>query len=84
MDEASLMDYDAFTIAIGRLREAGEQGWLSATFTPKGRQHWTCETFATGRPDTLPGRGQWSLRHPASVARSAGAPAPAHHRRDSG
>jgi predicted phage terminase large subunit-like protein len=52
MDEASLMHLDAFTVAIGRLREAGEQGWLSATFTPKGRQHWTYETFATGRPDT--------------------------------
>jgi predicted phage terminase large subunit-like protein len=52
LDEASLMPQDAFTIAIGRLREAGEQGWLTATFTPKGRQHWTHETFATGRPDT--------------------------------
>src|SRR5262249_34766957 len=36
----------------GRLREGGEQGWLSATFTPKGRGHWTYTTFATGRPDT--------------------------------
>jgi predicted phage terminase large subunit-like protein len=52
MDEASLMPAEAFTVAIGRLREAGEQGWLSATFTPKGRLHWTFETFATGRPDT--------------------------------
>jgi predicted phage terminase large subunit-like protein len=52
LDEASLMDEDVFTVCIGRLREAGEQGWLSATFTPKGRQHWTYETFATGRPDT--------------------------------
>ena len=52
MDEASLMTEDAFTVAIGRLREAGEQGWLTATFTPKGRQHWTYEVFATGRPDT--------------------------------
>jgi predicted phage terminase large subunit-like protein len=52
MDEASLMSVDAFTILIGRLREAGEQGWLTATFTPKGRKHWTYETFATGRPDT--------------------------------
>jgi predicted phage terminase large subunit-like protein len=34
------------------LREGGEQGWLSATFTPKGKQHWTHETFATGRPNT--------------------------------
>jgi predicted phage terminase large subunit-like protein len=52
LDEASLMPQDAFAVTIGRLREAGEQGWLSATFTPKGRQHWTHETFATGRPDT--------------------------------
>ena len=52
LDEASLMPPDAFSVAIGRLRQAGEQGWLSTTFTPKGRQHWTFETFATGRPDT--------------------------------
>src|SRR5262249_18107414 len=52
LDEASLMSEDVFTVAIGRLREGGEQGWLSATFTPKGRQHWTFETFATGRPNT--------------------------------
>jgi predicted phage terminase large subunit-like protein len=52
LDEASLMPQGAFTVAIGRLREAGEQGWLTATFTPKGRAHWTYETFATGRPDT--------------------------------
>jgi predicted phage terminase large subunit-like protein len=52
LDEASLMVQDAFTITIGRLREAGEQGWLTATFTPKGRKHWTYETFAAGRPDT--------------------------------
>src|SRR5262249_5683012 len=52
MDEASLMDVDAYTILIGRLREGGEQGWLTATFTPKGKAHWTYETFATGKPDT--------------------------------
>jgi hypothetical protein len=52
MDEASLMPVDAFTVLIGRLREAGEQGWLAACFTPKGRAHWTFETFATGRPNT--------------------------------
>ena len=52
MDEASLMTVDAFTIAIGRLREGGEQGWLTATFTPKGRMHWTFEAFASGRPNT--------------------------------
>jgi predicted phage terminase large subunit-like protein len=51
-DEASLMPYEAYTVAVGRLREGGEQGWLTATFTPKGRHHWTYETFATGRPNT--------------------------------
>src|SRR5437763_12325794 len=49
---ARLMREDVFTIAIGRLRAAGEQGWLSAPFTPKGRIHWTFETFGTGTADT--------------------------------
>jgi len=52
LDEASLMHQDAFTISIAALREEGEQGWLSATFTPKGPFHWTYDTFARGRPDT--------------------------------
>lgn len=52
LDEASLMHQDAYDIAIAALREAGEQGWLSATFTPKGPTHWTYEKFATGKPDT--------------------------------
>lgn len=49
MDEASIMHRDAYDIIIACLREAGEQGWLSATFTPKGRAHWTFEVF--GDPD---------------------------------
>lgn len=52
MDEASLSDRQAYLIAIACLREKGRMGWLSATFTPKGRSHWTCDVFATGRPDT--------------------------------
>lgn len=52
IDEASLTVQDTYDIAIATLRERGEQGWLSATFTPKGKRHWTYETFATGRPDT--------------------------------
>lgn len=52
LDEASLMDQAAYDIAIASLREGGEQGWLSATFTPKGPTHWTHETFNTGKPDT--------------------------------
>ena len=52
LDEASLMVKECFEIAIACLRQAGEMGWLTATFTPKGRLHWTYETFATGRADT--------------------------------
>ncbi len=54
LDEASLMDAEVFDVMIGRLREQGEQGWLSATFTPKGLGHWTYEKFgkrdAQGKP----------------------------------
>jgi predicted phage terminase large subunit-like protein len=52
IDEASLLSVDTYHIAIGRLREGGQQGWLTATFTPRGRRHWTYEAFATGRPGT--------------------------------
>ena len=52
MDEASLSKREAFDILIGRLREGGEQGWMTATFTPKGKIHWTYKTFGTGQPDT--------------------------------
>ena len=48
MDEASLMDIEAYTICIASLREAGDAGWLTATFTPKGMSHWTYDVFATG------------------------------------
>lgn len=46
------MSEDVFKIAIGRLRQAGEQGWLTATFTPKGKTHWTYKTFAMGGLNT--------------------------------
>jgi phage terminase large subunit-like protein len=54
LDEASLMARGAYDIAIACLREQGEQGWLSATFTPKGLGHWTYEVFGQDppRPDT--------------------------------
>jgi predicted phage terminase large subunit-like protein len=52
LDEASLMDREAFNVVIACLREGGQQGWLSATFTPRGRGHWTYETFGTSKPDT--------------------------------
>jgi len=49
LDEASLMERDAYNIVIASLRDAGSAGWLSATFTPKGRQHWTYEVFGHAR-----------------------------------
>ena len=52
IDEASLVNHDAFNIIIASLREAGEQGWLSATFTPKGRSHWTYDVFGQARTNT--------------------------------
>ncbi len=53
MDEASLSKREAFDILVGRLREGGEQGWLSATFTPKGKAHWTYKVF--GAPTAIGG-----------------------------
>lgn len=52
LDEASLMSREAYDILIACLREAGEQGWLSATFTPKGLGHWTYDVFGRSTPDT--------------------------------
>ncbi len=70
LDEASLMAREAYDIVIACLREEGEQGWLSATFTPKGRLHWTYEVFGSGRPDTLLTRARTSDNpfNPASFA----------------
>ena len=44
-DEASLMKEEAFNVTLGCLRESGEMGWFSATFTPKGKRHWTHKLF---------------------------------------
>lgn len=50
LNEASLMPRDAYEICIASLREGGEQGWLTAGFTPKGRTHWTYEVFGGDKP----------------------------------
>jgi hypothetical protein len=52
LDEASLMDKEAYDIVIACLREKGRQGWLSATFTPKGLLHWTYDAFGSGKPNS--------------------------------
>ncbi|MGH7174012.1 MAG: phage terminase large subunit [Gemmataceae bacterium] len=54
LDEASQAEKEAFEIGLACLRQEGEQGWFSATFTPRGKQHWTYEVFgqtdAEGKP----------------------------------
>ena len=52
LDEASLVVRDAYDIIIAALRQDGVQGWLTATFTPKGRNHWTYQVFGNNSPDT--------------------------------
>jgi predicted phage terminase large subunit-like protein len=52
MDEASYMEEEAYLVLLGRLRESGEQGWLTATFTPKGKRNWTYKVFGGNEPDT--------------------------------
>jgi predicted phage terminase large subunit-like protein len=52
MDEASLMDESVFQVLIGRLREDGQQGWLTACFTPKGKRNYTYRVFGQNNPDT--------------------------------
>ena len=52
MDEAGEIGKDVYDIVIACLRQGGRQGWLTATFTPKGRQHWTYETFGQDKPNT--------------------------------
>lgn len=45
LDEGSLMAREARDIVIAALREHGQQGWLTVTFTPRGLQHWTYDLF---------------------------------------
>ena len=52
LDEASLMKDTAYKIIVACLRQGGEAGWLSATFTPRGKSHWTHKVFGTRQPNT--------------------------------
>jgi predicted phage terminase large subunit-like protein len=44
-DEASLCKEDLPKLALATLRGGGELGWVSLTFTPNGKGHWTYEWF---------------------------------------
>lgn len=45
IDEASVVNEDAYKIAIATLRYKGKSGRCLLTFTPRGRQHWTFSEF---------------------------------------
>lgn len=45
-DEAQGSSHEAFLNAIACLREDPVYNWCTATFTPKGKRHWTYTTFA--------------------------------------
>jgi predicted phage terminase large subunit-like protein len=53
LDECQLMDEEVFDIVLGRLRQSEQGNFLTATFTPRGKQHWTYLKFATGTYDTV-------------------------------
>lgn len=46
LDEAGLMSEAMLDVMVGRLRQHGRQGRLTATFTPQGKEHWTYRIFA--------------------------------------
>jgi predicted phage terminase large subunit-like protein len=50
IDEASVVKREAYPIILGRLRQGGEQGWLSSAYTPKGKKHWTYQEWGSDRP----------------------------------
>jgi len=45
LDEASIMHADVYRIGAPILRHREKMGRMLMTFTPRGRQHWTFETF---------------------------------------
>lgn len=48
IDEAAEQKKEVYLYVLATLREKGELGWVSMTFTPKGKHHWTYEAFYDG------------------------------------
>ena len=48
IDEAAEQKKEIYLFVLACLREKGELGWATMTFTPKGKHHWTYETFFDG------------------------------------
>ena len=48
IDEAAEQKKEVYLYGLATLREKGELGWVTMTFTPKGKHHWTYETFFDG------------------------------------
>lgn len=53
VDEGSIVSEEAYFNLLGCLRHKGRMGWLSCTFTPKGKGDWTFEQFGEPRANTL-------------------------------
>ena len=70
LGEASVMDRSVFDVGIACLRHGGRMGWLSATFTPKGRQHWTEEIFGKGAEARPLRNGECGARSDARLSRN--------------
>jgi phage terminase large subunit len=51
-DEVGLWKRNAWRFAISRLRQPGYKHQILATFTPKGRTHWTFKRFGVPRAGT--------------------------------
>lgn len=45
IDEAGEQKEEVFLYVMATLREKGELGFITMTFTPKGKHHWTYEVF---------------------------------------
>ncbi len=56
VDEASRCEKAAYLLLRPCLREGGEMGWLSSTFTPRGKKHWTYQTFTSRKAELFRAR----------------------------
>lgn len=56
IDEASRVEKAAYLLLRPCLREGGEMGWLSSTFTPRGKKHWTFQVFTGQRAELFRAR----------------------------
>lgn len=68
LDEASIMVKEVMMSGLPILRHRGQMGRCTMTFTPRGRKHWTFETFFAPVPpeeyDDVAAYWEWWEAHP--------------------